>query len=87
MGRPLNLLSEAEEEEEEGMVRVDEGREETSQLHVKYLRSKQKNTIVEQEKAHVGQFWAYKMSSREEGISLWDYAHPWKSWMSNNRLS
>lgn len=82
----MNLLSEAEEEEEEGRVRVNEGREERSQLHVKSLRPKQKNTIVEQENAHFGQFWADKMTSRED-ISLWDYAHPWKSWMSKNRLS
>lgn len=86
MGRPLNLLSEAEEEEEEERVRVNEGRAERSQLHVKSLRPKQKNRIVEQEKAHFGQFWADKMSSRE-GRSLWYYAHPWKSWMSKNRLS
>lgn len=47
-------------------MRVNEGREERSQLHVKSLRPKQIDSIVEQETGHFGQFSVDKRSCRED---------------------
>lgn len=49
-----------------GWVRVNEGREERSQLHVKSLRPKQLDRIVEQETGHFGHFSVDKGSCRED---------------------